>query len=77
MEDRMAWIHLTDINGSDLFVNTKNVLWFSAAGEDGHSWLVTMANNRDAARSLHVKETPAQIVTLLRTVREEVASGPG
>jgi hypothetical protein len=75
MEDRMAWIHLTDINGSDLFVNMNNVLWFSAAGDDGHAWLVTMANDRDAARTLHIKQTPAQVVSLLRAVREEVASG--
>jgi hypothetical protein len=69
----MAWINLTDTNGSSVFVNTDNVLWFSAPGEDGHAWLITTANERDKALSLHIKQSPAEIVALLRSARQEVA----
>jgi hypothetical protein len=69
----MAWINLTDTNGSSVFVNTDNVLWFSASGEDGHAWLITTANKRDKALSLHVKQSPSDVVALLRSARQEVA----
>jgi hypothetical protein len=69
----MAWISLTDTNGSSVFVNTDNVLWFSASGEDGHAWLITTASKGDRALSLHVKQSPAEVVALLRSARQEVA----
>jgi len=69
----MAWVKLTDANGSSVFVNTDNVLWFSASGEDGHAWLITTTNERDKALSLHVKQSPAEVVALLRSARQEVA----
>jgi hypothetical protein len=71
----MAWINLTDTNGSSVFVNTDNVLWFSASGEDRHAWLITTASERDKALSLHVKQSPAEVVALLRSARQEVADG--
>jgi len=72
----MAWINLTDTNGNSVYVNMDNVLWFSASGADGHAWLITMTGEREAARSLHVKESPAELVALLRSARQEVARRP-
>jgi aminoglycoside phosphotransferase len=69
----MAWINLIDTNGGNVFVNTDNVLWFSASGEDGHAWLITTATEGDRALSLHVKQSPAEVVALLRSARQEVA----
>jgi len=69
----MAWINLTDTNGSSVFVNTDNVLWFSASGEDKHAWLITTTTERGKALSLHVKQSPADVVALLRSARQEVA----
>jgi hypothetical protein len=72
----MAWINLTDANDSSVFVNMDNVLWFSASGKDGRAWLITMTHDRDAAHSLHVKQSPAEIVALLRSARQEVVDVP-
>jgi hypothetical protein len=72
----MAWINLTDTNGSSIYLNMDNVLWFSASGADGHAWLIT-TRDRDAVCSLHVKESPADVVVLLRSARQEVADGLG
>jgi hypothetical protein len=72
----MAWINLTDANDSSVVVNMDNVLWFSASDKDGHAWLITMTHDRDAAHSLHVKQSPAEIVALLRFARQEVADVP-
>ena len=69
----MAWINLTDSNGSSVFLNTDNLLWFSATGEDVHVWLIAAANESARALSLHVKESPAEVVALLRSAKQEVA----
>jgi hypothetical protein len=72
--NEMAWITLTDSNGSSVFVNHDNVLWFSASGEDRHAWLITTANESDRALSLHVKQSPSEVVALLRSAGQEIAS---
>jgi hypothetical protein len=69
----MAWINLTDNNGSNIFMNMDHVLWFSVSGEDGHAGLVTMIGDKEVTRSIHVQQSPAEVVALLRAARQEVA----
>lgn len=69
----MAWLRLTNEDGTTFYVNMDYVLCFEHDGERGGATIMTMAPEVDKA-TLHVKETPDEIATALKIVKIPVHS---